>query len=63
MAGTQADLARSLPAPQRTRYLNAQNTFSELLAMGVIPIVNENDTVAVSVGVDASHLTCHVSAR
>ncbi|MGN1314547.1 MAG: glutamate 5-kinase [Lachnospiraceae bacterium] len=25
---------------------NAQNTFSELLHMGVIPIVNENDTVA-----------------
>lgn len=32
----------------RTRYLNAQNTFSELLQMGVIPIVNENDTVSVS---------------
>ncbi len=25
---------------------NAQNTFKELLAMGVIPIVNENDTVS-----------------
>lgn len=25
---------------------NAQNTFSELLALGVIPIVNENDTVS-----------------
>ncbi|MCM1187757.1 MAG: glutamate 5-kinase [bacterium] len=25
---------------------NAQNTFSELLKMGVIPVVNENDTVA-----------------
>ncbi|MBQ9990822.1 MAG: glutamate 5-kinase [Lachnospiraceae bacterium] len=25
---------------------NARNTFSELLSMGVIPIVNENDTVA-----------------
>ncbi|XAO26739.1 glutamate 5-kinase [Cryptococcus bacillisporus CA1280] len=33
---------------ERTRYLNAQNTFSELLQMGVIPIVNENDTVSVS---------------
>lgn len=33
---------------QRTRYLNAQNTFNELLDMGVIPIVNENDTLAVS---------------
>ncbi|KAK1971239.1 glutamate 5-kinase [Colletotrichum sublineola] len=32
----------------RTRYLNAQNTFNELLDMGVIPIVNENDTLAVS---------------
>lgn len=32
----------------RTQYLNAQNTFTELLNMGVIPIVNENDTVAVS---------------
>lgn len=34
---------------QRTQYLNAQNTFAELLSMGVIPIVNENDTIAVSV--------------
>lgn len=32
----------------RTRYLNAQNTFNELLDIGVIPIVNENDTLAVS---------------
>ncbi|KAK5990230.1 putative glutamate 5-kinase [Cladobotryum mycophilum] len=32
----------------RTRYINAQNTFHELLDMGVIPIVNENDTLAVS---------------
>ncbi|KAK4686741.1 glutamate 5-kinase, partial [Tremellales sp. Uapishka_1] len=32
----------------RTRYLNAQNTFTELLHMGVVPIVNENDTVAVT---------------
>ena len=32
----------------RTQYLNAQNTLSELLSMGVIPIVNENDTLAVS---------------
>ncbi|KIM49619.1 hypothetical protein M413DRAFT_438792 [Hebeloma cylindrosporum] len=32
----------------RTRYLNAANTFKELLNMGVIPIVNENDTVSVS---------------
>ena len=31
----------------RTQYLNAQNTFTELLSMGVIPIVNENDTLSV----------------
>lgn len=34
---------------QRTRYLNAVNTLKELLSMGVVPIVNENDTVSVSV--------------
>ncbi|TFK65711.1 glutamate 5-kinase [Pluteus cervinus] len=33
---------------ERTRYLNAVNTFKELLSMGVVPIVNENDTVSVS---------------
>jgi len=33
---------------QRTQYLNAQNTFAELLEMGVVPIVNENDTIAVT---------------
>lgn len=32
---------------QRRRYLNAYNTFQELLGLGVIPVVNENDTVAV----------------
>ncbi|KKK13860.1 hypothetical protein P175DRAFT_0503445 [Aspergillus ochraceoroseus IBT 24754] len=32
----------------RTQYINAQNTFSQLFDMGVIPIVNENDTLAVS---------------
>lgn len=32
----------------RTQYLNAQNTLRELFEMGVIPIVNENDTVSVS---------------
>jgi glutamate 5-kinase len=32
---------------ERTQYLNARNTFLELLRMGAIPIVNENDTVAV----------------
>lgn len=39
---TRADIS------DRTRYLNAVNTFKELLSMGVIPIVNENDTVSVS---------------
>ena len=32
----------------RSQYLNATNTLSETLSMGVIPIVNENDTLAVS---------------
>ncbi|RHZ53175.1 hypothetical protein CDV55_104201 [Aspergillus turcosus] len=32
----------------RTQYINAQNTFAQLFDMGVIPIVNENDTLAVS---------------
>ncbi len=31
----------------RSRFLNACNTFETLLAQGVMPIVNENDTVAV----------------
>ena len=31
----------------RTRYLNARNTLLALLAFGVVPVVNENDTVAV----------------
>lgn len=30
----------------RQRFLNARNTFAELLQWGVIPIVNENDTVS-----------------
>jgi len=29
-----------------TNRMNAQNTFSELIRMGAIPIVNENDTIA-----------------
>ncbi|KAL4903728.1 hypothetical protein BDW74DRAFT_38802 [Aspergillus multicolor] len=39
---TRSDIA------DRTQYLNAQNTFAQLFDMGVIPIVNENDTLAVS---------------
>lgn len=31
----------------RTGYLNARNTFERLLELGVLPIVNENDTVSV----------------
>ena len=37
---TRADL------DDRRRYLNARNTFEAMLAAGVLPIVNENDTVA-----------------
>lgn len=32
---------------QRSHYLNVYKTFKELLELGVIPVVNENDTVAV----------------
>ncbi|GAA6029401.1 hypothetical protein JCM8097_003660 [Rhodosporidiobolus ruineniae] len=32
----------------RSRYLNATTTLSTLLNMGVIPIINENDTISVS---------------
>ncbi|MGH2752897.1 MAG: glutamate 5-kinase [Actinomycetota bacterium] len=31
----------------RQQYLNARNTLDRLLALGVVPIVNENDTIAV----------------
>ncbi len=31
----------------RVRYINARNTLMALLQMGVVPIVNENDTVAI----------------
>ncbi len=31
----------------RSRYANSRNTFMTLLSMGVIPVVNENDVVAV----------------
>jgi glutamate 5-kinase len=31
----------------RRRYINARHTFEELLYAGVVPVVNENDTVAV----------------
>ena len=47
----------------RGRFLNAQNTFAELLRRGAIPIVNENDTVAVDelrVG-DNDNLAAHVA--
>jgi glutamate 5-kinase len=32
---------------QRSRYLNVYETFRKLLELGVIPVVNENDTVGV----------------
>ncbi len=38
---TRSDLA------QRSRYVNSYRTFRQLMQLGVIPIVNENDTVAV----------------
>ncbi len=45
-------VAQILLAPEdishRKKYLNAKNTFKYLFHWGVIPIVNENDTVAVT---------------
>lgn len=38
---TRSDLA------QRSRYVNSYRTFRQLIQLGVIPIVNENDTVAI----------------
>src|SRR5205085_7947052 len=32
----------------RTRYLNARNTILTLFEWGVLPIINENDTVSVA---------------
>ena len=32
---------------QRQQYLNARNTLDRLLALGALPVVNENDTIAV----------------
>ncbi len=32
----------------RSRYLNAQGTIERLLSLGVIPVINENDTVVVN---------------
>lgn len=43
----------SLIRRQRAQYVNAQNTFEQLFDMGVIPIVNENDTLAVSVRISS----------
>lgn len=31
----------------RSQYVNAKNTFEQLLHFGAVPVVNENDTVAV----------------
>jgi glutamate 5-kinase len=33
---------------ERRRYLNARSTIATLLSLGVVPVVNENDTVATS---------------
>ena len=31
---------------ERRRHLNARSTISQLLTLGAVPVVNENDTVA-----------------
>lgn len=48
----------------RIRYLNARNTFQTLLEHGVVPVVNENDTLAVDeirVG-DNDNLSAYIAA-
>jgi glutamate 5-kinase len=47
----------------RTRYLNARDTLNTLLDYGIVPIINENDTVAVEeikVG-DNDNLSAHIA--
>ena len=39
--------SRTRTWPTARRYLNARSTLNSLLALGVIPIINENDTVVV----------------
>ncbi|MDK2896172.1 MAG: glutamate 5-kinase [Candidatus Atribacteria bacterium] len=50
-SGFSLPVAQILLAPEdvhfRSKYLNARNTFETLFDLGVVPIVNENDTVAV----------------
>lgn len=50
MAGHGRKAAQILVTPDdtedRRRYLNARNTLETLLALGVLPVINENDTVA-----------------
>ncbi len=48
---------------ERRRYILAQNTLNKLLEMNVIPVINENDTVAVEEIVfgDNDFLAAHVS--
>ena len=48
----------------RRRFVNAKNTLRELLRLGVLPIINENDSVAIDelrVG-DNDNLAAHVAA-
>jgi glutamate 5-kinase len=39
-------LLTSADLEQRTSYINARNTLERLLAMGTVPVINENDTTA-----------------
>jgi len=46
LIGAQVLLSR-LDLAEPSRYRNAQNTLAKLIRLGVVPIINENDTVAV----------------
>jgi glutamate 5-kinase len=50
LAGHKITVAQILLTPddteERRRHLNARATFAQLLALGAVPVVNENDTIA-----------------
>lgn len=46
-AGVAQVLLTNADLSDRKRFLNARNTIEELLKRGIVPVINENDTVAV----------------
>ena len=44
---THLDVYKRQDLRNRRRYLNARATLNELLSIGALPVINENDTVSV----------------